>query len=732
MQQYSKSIQAEWLKLKNSGMIWLCLASSLFIPALMTLATFFSGNEFDGPATSNPWDQFIGRIFAGFAAFFYPVFLVLIIVRLTQIEFRHGGWKLIETQPIKRLWLYLAKFNIATVLSAFILLGVLMFSFAGGGLLALIKPQLGFGHFFPELLPVFKFMFRLWIAALGLIAVQYVLSIWINNFALTFGIGLISTIAGSIMAGFGVADWFPYGAPSFTLTSEEGSQTGSLFLHHEWQSILTAILVLWIGYQFFYYKGWLNAFFKPIRKSLSLLVPAIVFAVVMWWINKPVQLKPYGKTVICGTVTGGKDSLNLVFYSGPLRDSLITIPVRNRKFHLQVDKKIEPAVYSFRYGTFGSEVFFGTNDSVNLEIKIRDKQGSVLVKGTRVAENSYLSGNDEQGGAAYRLQNMAYEMRPAEYANFVLSTWKDLESKLEKFKTVDNIKPADDFISTRKKLLAVNYARFLDIVYPKTFAVYYPNDTLKFPDKISLIKKDININDESLLPYQPYREYVSEYHRMKSKAFTVRSDSTYFSYIRDSVPKGKIRDAMIYDQLSKSFSQIADSGRRSTLLSFVSPLIEQEAIRKKLEENNTTLNRLQRGKPAINFIAEAMNGNAIQLNDLRGRYVLIDVWATWCAPCKQEDPYFEQLADQYAGEKIAFVGLSIDQDKFRWKAEAYYKSKRVLQLWIGPEQPFTKEYNLEFIPRYMLIDPKGKIISTQMPRPSDPELEAILQKETGM
>src|SRR4030095_5400833 len=214
-----QTFKAEWLKLKGSGMIWLCLIGAAFIPVLQTLISSLSFGDFDETTKTTPWDNFIITSYGGFGSFFFPVFLVLIITRLTQIEHRNNTWKLIETQPVQRLSLYTAKWNTGILLSLCILVGVFLFSLLGGGILSFVSPKLGFGKFTPNFFAVIKIIFRLWIAGLGLMASQYLLSLWIPNFFVNFGIGLMSVIVGLIMSGFGVADWWPYSAPSFTLAN---------------------------------------------------------------------------------------------------------------------------------------------------------------------------------------------------------------------------------------------------------------------------------------------------------------------------------------------------------------------------------------------------------------------------------------------------------------------------------------------------------------------------------
>src|SRR5688572_2524650 len=75
------------------------------------------------------------------------------------------------------------------------------------------------------------------------------------------------------------------------------------------------------------------------------------------------------------------------------------------------------------------------------------------------------------------------------------------------------------------------------------------------------------------------------------------------------------------------------------------------------------------------------------------------------------------------------LSLSVDQDKNAWRANSPDKSKRVLQLWATNSIGLSQYFAIESIPRFMLIDPKGKIVNLQLPYPSEYEFEEILKKE---
>jgi thiol-disulfide isomerase/thioredoxin len=68
-----------------------------------------------------------------------------------------------------------------------------------------------------------------------------------------------------------------------------------------------------------------------------------------------------------------------------------------------------------------------------------------------------------------------------------------------------------------------------------------------------------------------------------------------------------------------------------------------------------------KGTPSPEFNFENHKGGTTKLSDIKGKYVYIDIWATWCAPCRQEIPYLQKIEKKYEDKRIAFVSISIDQ-----------------------------------------------------------------------
>jgi thiol-disulfide isomerase/thioredoxin len=132
------------------------------------------------------------------------------------------------------------------------------------------------------------------------------------------------------------------------------------------------------------------------------------------------------------------------------------------------------------------------------------------------------------------------------------------------------------------------------------------------------------------------------------------------------------------------------------------------------------------------FDYENHKGGNIKLADLAGKYVYIDVWATWCGPCRAEIPYLQKTEEEYHDKNIVFVSISIDvlKDHDKWKTFVTDKNLGGIQLFADKDynSDFIKSYGVTSIPRFILIDPTGKVIKGDASRPSDPELKEELDK----
>lgn len=135
------------------------------------------------------------------------------------------------------------------------------------------------------------------------------------------------------------------------------------------------------------------------------------------------------------------------------------------------------------------------------------------------------------------------------------------------------------------------------------------------------------------------------------------------------------------------------------------------------------------GKPAPQFSLNSIDGKKVSLSDLKGKPVYVDIWATWCAPCKAELPSLKALEEKY-GDKITFVSLSVDEPDTKEKWSEFVKEKGLKGIQLISDNAWKNDFvqNLEVqgIPRFVLIDAQGNILNPDAPRPSSTKIEQIL------
>lgn len=126
--------------------------------------------------------------------------------------------------------------------------------------------------------------------------------------------------------------------------------------------------------------------------------------------------------------------------------------------------------------------------------------------------------------------------------------------------------------------------------------------------------------------------------------------------------------------------------------------------------------KVEIGDIATNFTSKDVNGDEVSLNDFKGKYVLVDFWASWCGPCRMENPNVVKAYNKYKDKNFEILGVSLDQQKDDW-VNAIRKDgltwKQVSDL-AGWQTPVVGAYAVRAIPANFLIDPQGKIIAKNL------------------
>lgn len=140
------------------------------------------------------------------------------------------------------------------------------------------------------------------------------------------------------------------------------------------------------------------------------------------------------------------------------------------------------------------------------------------------------------------------------------------------------------------------------------------------------------------------------------------------------------------------------------------------------------------GVPAPDVTLDLPDGKQVQLKDIcKGKFTYIDVWATWCGPCKMEIPFMEKLVERFKGnDKVMFISISVDENVEAWKKMIEKDKPQWAQYNIHGKtnQQFSADWGITGIPRFIMIDKDGNIFAADATRPSNEETAKTIEEQT--
>jgi peroxiredoxin len=154
---------------------------------------------------------------------------------------------------------------------------------------------------------------------------------------------------------------------------------------------------------------------------------------------------------------------------------------------------------------------------------------------------------------------------------------------------------------------------------------------------------------------------------------------------------------------------------------------QQSLYGKQIAEIIQSTEKTAIGNTASDFTLTDPMGKLVSLHAYRGKYVLVDFWASWCGPCRAENPNVVNTYRNYHSDKFDILGVSLDNNNDQWlkaiqKDKLPWKQVSDLQAW---NSQVVKEYGIKGIPFNMLLDPNGKIIARNL---RGAELQIILSE----
>ena len=236
--------------------------------------------------------------------------------------------------------------------------------------------------------------------------------------------------------------------------------------------------------------------------------------------------------------------------------------------------------------------------------------------------------------------------------------------------------------------------------------------------------KQMDMDDEAAFDNdQSYRNLITVNWRLNSKEVLAKDPnmsviSQVENQIKD-IKSTKIKDhivSMLFNQMSlKNKNYETDYPK-------IMAMLTADKMKERLTTRYKSVHDTQPDMPAPDFNYENHSGGTTALNDLKGKILYVEVWATWCGPCIKEMPALTQLIKDFKGKDIEFVSISIDSKNAyeKWRKMVPEKNVGGTQLLAdkGLKSDFMKAFSVGLIPRSILLDEEGKIITHRAPRPS--------------
>lgn len=218
---------------------------------------------------------------------------------------------------------------------------------------------------------------------------------------------------------------------------------------------------------------------------------------------------------------------------------------------------------------------------------------------------------------------------------------------------------------------------------------------------------------------------------------TLRNKKEYKLDKANKVYRGKVKEFVIYKFILSYFDFCPSLEKlneyKEQFEPYISVLANQfykKSISTKLSNKESELLKTLIGKPAPKFTLESNLGHIYNLEDFKGKVIYLDLWASWCGPCRKETPSFKILYDKYRNlSQIAFISIAVSDGINEWKKALKEDKPDWIQL-LDKEGAVLKSYVANSIPKFILIDKQGNIVNMDAPRPSSgEEIEKLLNQE---
>ena len=431
--------------------------------------------------------------------------------------------------------------------------------------------------------------------------------------------------------------------------------------------------------------------------------------------------------------------INIMEYGNPFNFDAENKVKIDAKGNFETELKLKEGQYYYVvYKRQSQLVYLNPGDDLEMTFDGRKINTTVEYLGSAKETNDFLKERVRmdkvsqqminQDGVKYGLYHLEWEA----YQKTIGDNKAVMQTALDKFKKGKSSKGnIARFINLEQANIDGTWGLFY-MQYPAHHAHFTkkaPIDVLAGVD-YSVVGKDLLKDDASLLMSKSYRDFLNQYvlalteKKLIESKTLVRSKSEFINRTyqnTDSVFEWKwlqeyAKTRLLYEQIDKHGITNMEKSVNDYRTLAIKRNEYKVAVQKVWDKWALTMP----GAQAPEIVGTDIDGKEVKLSDFKGKLVYIDVWATWCGPCRKEIPFLKATEEKYHGKDVVFLSVSIDKDKNKWEKMVVDQALGGIQIHMpgGWGADICKKYNITGIPRFMLIDKEGKVINTKTFRPS--------------
>ncbi len=462
------------------------------------------------------------------------------------------------------------------------------------------------------------------------------------------------------------------------------------------------------------------------------------------------EIEQAGYVIISGNITLPKDKKGKLYFSSKNSDQSLFIPLeKTGKFSDSLNLKsteiwkVSLTIEGIKDKTRGyyQEQNLYLTPKKNIHFLI-DEQGKYSYSGDNASINNFLHYKKEKnlnafGDIDWELWNDGiFDLEKNDFIALIDKTSTAIERKLGSLVNVPEKILAEQkrAIHYNKLDLKISYAINKLLDKKGKLKEIVPPEVKYFNKQFKEVSLD---NQEDFQNLPDYNRLVRNIIRVQTFIMEIEQLISHQSAYMKGI--GQIKNDYIKDVLSFEFtkSRLLASQNKKELYTYYLKYATNSEQKQQIETLYNKVKNIEIGKPSPKFVNyENHAGGTTSLDDFKGKYVYIDIWATWCTPCIRQFPYIEELEEKYHNKNIEFVSISVDkvQQYDDWRKMVTEKELKGTQLLADNsfKSSFISKYYIKGIPRFIFLDPEGNIINADTPQPSNIEFIEELFSKNGL